>query len=212
MGVCVYLKSLGLFGVLQDAGVEIDDRGVRRRTDAQIVLPLTRFASERDVEKLANDALEALLNANLGSANMRPLVSEIFAELAMNAVQHSQSPIGALGLIQFYDFEVGPRFVCAVADGGIGIRKSLESNPGLRDRVAYDWDAIELALQERVSGTGIATRGIGLYGVAEDMRRPGRLLIIHSGQGMLERSEDVQSRSKRTTLFPGTLAFASFTA
>lgn len=209
MGVCVYLKSVGLFGVLRDAGIEVDDRGVRPRRDAQIVLPLARFREEAEVEDLANQTLEALARSGLGSGNIHALVSEVFAELALNAVQHSESQIGGFGFIQFYESEHGRRFICAVSDGGIGIRGSLERNPALRDRVPYDWVAIELALRERISGTGSATRGIGLYGVAEDMRRPGRELILHSGIGMLETSEDIESSSRRTTLFPGTLAYAS---
>ena len=211
MGVCVYLQSVGLFAALQEAGVEVDDRGIARRNDPQLVLPLTRFHSETEVEELANQALDSLTQTGLGSANVHPLVSEIFAELALNAVQHSRSSVGAVGFIQFYESERGRRFVCAVADGGIGIRRALEENPALRDRVAYDWDAIELALRERISGTGEATRGIGLYGVAEDMKRPGRQLIIHSGIGMLETSEEVEMSSRRMTLFPGTLAYASIT-
>lgn len=210
-GVCVYLKAVGLFGALQAAGVEVDDRGIRMRGDRQLVLPLSRFNSETEVERLANEALDSLSRTGLGAANVHPLVTEIFAELALNAVQHAQSPIGAFGFIQFYEFDYGRRFVCTVGDGGIGIRRSLEQNPLLRDRVAYDWDAIELALRERVSGTGEATRGIGLYGVAEDMKRPGRQLIIHSGIGMLETSEEVETSSRRTGLFPGTLAYASIT-
>lgn len=91
----------------------------------------------------------------------------------------------------------------------MGIRRSLEKNPDLRDRVHYDWDAIELAIRERISGTGDKTRGIGLYGVAEDMRGPRRQLIIHSGQGSLQISEEVESEARRSTLFPGTLAYAS---
>ena len=152
--------------------------------------------------------LTPLQNRDSGSANLHPLVTEVFAELAMNAVQHSESPIRAYGLIQFYGSQVGRRFVCGVADGGIGIRRSLKK-PSLRDRVPYDWVAIELALRERVSGTLDETRGIGLYGVAEDIRRGGRQLIIHSGIGSLQIGEDLQSSARRTRLFLGTLAFAS---
>jgi anti-sigma regulatory factor (Ser/Thr protein kinase) len=170
---------------------------------------LTGFRQEREVDDLANQALDALSDAGLGSANLYPLVSEVFAELALNAVEHAESEIGAFGLIQFYEFQYGRRFVCAVADGGIGIRRSLERNPDLRDQVVYDWAAIELALRERVTGTGLKTRGIGLYGVAEDMRKAGRQLIIHSGIGMVEINEEMESQAKRTTLFPGTLAYAS---
>jgi anti-sigma regulatory factor (Ser/Thr protein kinase) len=209
MGVSLYLQSAGVFDLLKSAGVEIDDRGIAHRRDSQICLPLGQFRTEREVDDLANKTLEALSQSGLGSPNLHPVVSEIFAELALNAVQHSESPIGALGLIQFYEFEESRRFVCTVADGGIGIRKSLERNPSLVDRVPYDWVAIELALRERVSGTGDNTRGIGLYGIAEDMRKTGRQLIINSGIGMLETSEQVESQSRRTNLFPGTLAYAS---
>ena len=72
--------------------------------------------------------------------------------------------------------------------------------------VPYDWVAIERAVRERISGTGKPTRGIGLFGVAEDMRSTGRSLIIHTGIGSLEINENVESRARRTTLFPGTLA------
>ncbi len=210
-GVCVYLKSLGLFATLQEASVEVDDRDIRskRAAEQRHILPLTRFHQEDEVEDLANEALEALSRTGLGSSNLYPIVTEVFAELAQNAVQHAESPIDAMGFIQFYKFDYGDRFVCAVADGGIGIRRSLERNPALKGKVLYDWDAIELALQERVSGTGSKTRGIGLYGIAEDMRKADRQLIIHSGSGMKQLME---TKASRTTLFPGTLVYASIPA
>ncbi len=210
LGVCVYLKSLGLFKLLQENGVEVDDRGVYGSSAPQLVLELTRFDTESDVDRIANLAHDSLRDTAVGTANLYPIVSEVFAELAMNAAQHSQSEIGAFGLIQFYEYADQRRFVCAVADAGIGIRKSLERNPELADRVAYDWTAIELALNEGVSGTGSATRGIGLFGVADDMSKPGRQLIIHSGIGMLQAVGGSPSvPASRTVLFPGTLAFAS---
>ena len=99
--------------------------------------------------------------------------------------------------------------MCAVADGGIGIRRSLERTPEYRSPVPCDWVATELAMRERVSGTGDSRRGIGLYGVAEDMRVGDRQLIIHSGIRSLQINEDLQTEARRTRLFPGTLAFAS---
>jgi len=204
-----YLKSLKLFDLLHDAGVDVDARGIRHRPAPQLVLPLTRFEQQDDVERIANDVLDRLSESGLGAANLHPLVSEVFAELALNAVEHSESPIGAFGFVQFYEFREGQRFLCGVADGGIGIRASLEKNPTLRSRVPYDWAAIELAVRERVTGTGDKTRGIGLYGVAEDMRKPGGQLILHSGIGSLMISEEMETEAKRTALFPGTLAYAS---
>ncbi len=209
MRVCEYLRSLGLFDLLHEAGVQADTRGIRKRATPQLVLPLTRFERQEDVERIANEVLDRLSSSGLGAANLHPLVSEVFAELALNAVEHAESPICAFGFVQFYEFSEGQRFVCGVADGGIGIRASLERNPALRSRVPYDWAAIELAVRERVTGTGDQTRGIGLYGVAEDMRKPGRHLILHSGIGSLMISEEMETEAKRVTLFPGTLAYAS---
>lgn len=90
-GVCIYLKSLGLFKVLQDHGIEVDDRGIINRPAPQLVLPLTRFDSGSDAEELANQANDTLTERGIGAANLRPVVSETFAELAMNAVQHAES-------------------------------------------------------------------------------------------------------------------------
>ena len=211
-GVCIYLKSLGLFEILQESGVKVDDLGIPGRKDPQVVLPLTRFDTEYEAQRVADTAAESLAASGFSSANLYPIVTETFGELAQNAVQHSDSPVGAYGLIQFYESQQGRRFVCSVADGGIGIRRSLEKNPELRDRVPYDWTAIELALRERVSGTAVATRGIGLFGVSEDMRQAGRQLIVHSGIGSLHIREDLQTDVRRTKLFSGTLTYASIPA
>jgi anti-sigma regulatory factor (Ser/Thr protein kinase) len=204
----VYLKSIDLFKILQDNGVEVDDRGVGGKPAG--ILPITRFSTVSEVEQIANEARDRLTAAGVGAANLYSVVAEVFAELAMNAVQHSQSQIGAVGLIQFYQSDGSERFVCAVADGGIGIRRSLESNKDLRSRATYDWTAIELALQEGVSGTGSSRRGIGLFGVAEDMAMPGRQLIVHSGIGLLRTVGGAGSDATRSSVrFPGTLVSAS---
>ena len=152
---------------------------------------------------------DALQEGSLGAANIYPWVSMALAELATNAVQHSESPIAAYGFVQYHESASGPRFMCGVADGGIGIRRSLEKNPSLRDRISYDWDAIELAVREHISGTLESSRGFGLNWVSEDMRRTGRRLVIHSGQGVFQITEDMQSGARRASLFPGTLAYAS---
>jgi hypothetical protein len=211
LGVAIYLKSAELFKILRENHVEVDDRGVGGRPAARLILPITRFNTETEVDKIANEASDRLTAAGVGAANLYSVVAETFAELAMNAVQHSQSEIGSVGLIQFYRFDADERFVCAVADGGIGIRRSLESNSVLRSRATYDWTAIELALKEGISGTGSSRRGIGLFGVAEDMAKPGRQLIIHSGIGLLRAGGGGPTvQATRTAVrFPGTLVSAS---
>jgi len=186
MGVCGYLKSLGVFDILKDCDVGVDDRDVHMGRDTKkTILPITRFETTQDASKLTNTAFERLQAAHVGSANLTSVVTELFSELALNAAQHSESEVGAFGCVQFFDFESGPRFICAVADGGIGVRKSLCRNESLRSRVSYDWDALELAIRERVSGTGDPNRGIGLHGVSDDVRRPKSSLLLHSGIGSL---------------------------
>ena len=212
IGVAGYLQTIGLFRILKNAGTEIDDRGVAPTDLRRIGIDLRRFETEQDVDDIANEALEHLSAQDLGAPNLRPIVAETFAELGSNAVQHSNSTIHSYGMIQYYEWESGARFACIVADGGIGIRRSLERNPSLQGRVYYDWDAIELAMQERVSGTGIPTRGIGLYAIAEDMRKPGHQFLIHSGIGLVRQSEELEADARRTTLFPGTLAYATIPA
>lgn len=211
-GVCIYLKSLGLFDMLKDCGVVVDDRGIGARDDPKTILPFTRFATTAEASGVTNRAFERLQSAQVGAANLTSVVTELFSELALNAVQHGESEVSAFGCVQFYESERGSRFTCTVADGGIGVLASLRRNEDLRSRVNYDWDALELAVRERVSGTGDPHRGIGLYGVSEDVRRPGRSLLLHSGLGSLEINEDVESSARRTRLFPGTLAFLSIPA
>lgn len=212
MGVCSYLKTLGLFDLLKAGGVEVDDRDVRVGQGVKTVLPLTRFRTTSDVTDLTNRAFDQLRAAPHTAANLSAIITELFSELALNAAQHSESPVGAYACVQFLEFATGPRFICTVADGGIGVRAHLCRNPALRARVSYDWDALELAIRERVSGTGDPHRGIGLYGVSEDVRRPNHSLLLHSGLGSLEVDENLESAARRTRLFPGTLAFLSIPA
>jgi hypothetical protein len=212
LGVSLYLKGLGLFDILKGIGVEVDDRDVNPRSDPKIVLPITHFETTADATRVTNTAFDSLQSAHLGAANLTSVVTELFSELALNAAQHSESTVGSFGCVQFSDSEKGARFACTVADGGIGVSASLRRNAALRSRFSYDWDALELAVRERVSGTGDASRGIGLYGVSEDVRRPGSSLLLHSGLGSLRITEDLESAARRTRLFPGTLAFLSIPA
>lgn len=206
LGVSVHLKSIGLFDELRLRGVEVDDRNVHGHSDGKIILPISQFERPIEATELTNRAFESLHAAKVSAAGLSSVVSELFSELALNAVEHSESTVGAFACIQVMSFESGTRFSCVVADGGIGVRRSLSRSPTFRDRFSYDWDALELAIRERVSGTGDPHRGIGLYGVSEGIRRPGRSFLLHSGRGSLEIRENLESSARRTRLFPGTLA------
>ena len=207
------LTDSGLFQILREANVKVnvEREEVRRSVSVETILPITRFDGLLEADELTNRVEDSLIRSGLGSANVHPIVRELFSELVNNAAEHSESIIGAYGFVQFYSSGQERRFMCGVADGGIGIRQSIERNPGLR-HFGYDWSAIELATKELVSGTGSSTRGIGLFSVFDEMHRPGRELVIHSGNGLLIKSEDSQVRIVKANLFPGTLVYFSVPA
>ena len=210
LGVATYLKSLGLFSVLGEIGVSVDTRGLGAANDSQVIIPLQRFDDISQVEHLADEALERLSIDRTIAGNLSATISNTFAELGNNAAEHAASPIGAFGIVQFYDLPGrGMQFWCVVADGGIGIRASLARNTALRPP-RYDWTAIEEALKEQVSSTGSPHRGLGLFGIAEDMRSSGHEFIIHSGIGLmtLKEEEEYSLADRCHVLFPGTLAAA----
>jgi anti-sigma regulatory factor (Ser/Thr protein kinase) len=198
--------ALGVGDLLRAAEVEVVDDDSAGPADGSAVLSLRTFWTVGEVETLANRAVEVLQDRGWGAANLRPVITEAFTELAVNVVEHAHSVIGGLALIRLSRPPEKPRFECAVADGGIGVRSALTKNPRLRDRVSYDWDALDLATRERISGTGDPSRGIGLFGVAEEMRKPGRRLLLHSGNGLLQIDERAQLQARRKPFFPGTLA------
>ena len=211
LGVASYLMTVGLYSTLADIDVAVDQRGIGMGDESQIILPLKRFDSLSSAEDLCEmEVVDALQSRPDVSGSLTKLLSYAFGELANNAAEHAESPIDAFAVLQFYKAARKPRrFACVVADGGLGIRKTLLRNPDLDLPAHYDWVAIDYATRERWSGTASPWKGMGLHGVADSMRKPGCGLIIHSGIGAVfinDRSESHVTRSK--ALFPGTLASA----
>ena len=205
------LIDTGLAHLLQSEGIPSYGDKTDSLGSSQVILPLTRFDSLSEAADLTNHVEDTLYGAGLGSANIHPIVCELFSELANNAAEHSESSIGAYGLIQFSTSGPERRFELCIADGGIGIAKSLEGNPRLTHAV-YEWTALELAVKELVSGTSSTTRGIGLFSVFEESHVPGRELTIHTGNAILTISQRSEIRMTRANLFPGTLVYLSVPA
>ena len=211
--IATYLNDLGMFAVLRDAGVQVNHFETPNTERWQLVIPLTRLRSITEVEDLENSIIEILERRSLSSVNLHADVAVAFAELGNNAVEHAQSPIEAYGLVQFYRWNQRSRFVCAVADGGIGIWASLQKNPEHERHALTDWNAIEYAIQENTSGTGDRTRGMGLHHIANDILPPDRDLNINSGTGILfTNGKTLQPSRRPSNLFPGTSAFINVPA
>lgn len=156
------------------------------------VLPATLFHSEGDVERIAND-LE--IAPSVGPSNVQSEASGIFYELALNAVQHSQSALGEYAILQYAVGSDGETvYAIGVADCGIGIPASLRQNPDFSG-VQSDSDAIALATGLHITGTGDSQRGLGLDHVVETVKIYRGDFTIISGQAYwnLKKGTEIES-------------------
>ena len=176
------------------------------------VLPLTRFGSVADVERIADD-LELAVGQR--PAGTHEEMCGVFYELALNAVEHSRSAMGRYVVLERgTDTRSGVAHVLGVADLGIGIPASLRRNPHF-SHVQNDADAIALATELHITGTGEAHRGIGLdhvINVVKDWR--GDCSII-SGGGYLNIQNGgdlVKGNLNSTNHISGTVAVVTLTA
>ena len=172
-------------------------------------LPISKLSSEDDVERIAN---ELELAEGLGPSNAKNEISGIFYELALNAVQHSQSVVGEYATLECVMGTSGDiLYAVGVADCGIGIPQSLRKNPDVGN-LERDDHAIALATELHVTGTGHPYRGIGLNHVTEVVKRFKGCLIIISGYGCLDiiqgREAELIELSPTDRLF-GTVATVS---
>ena len=141
----------------------------------------------QEVQDLAKALVENLQDWRMGAssfhADMADLVA-LFSELVNNAAEHGMSEQGAHAHVRYMPHRKGYTFDVVVVDSGQGIRASLARNPEL-PQPETDAEAIGLAVQELISGTGIPTRGTGMWMTVTEMKKPGRRLSIHSGSGLL---------------------------
>ena len=161
-----------------NAGLLVDEFGA-----VTPVLPLTRFGNVTDVERIANDLELVAVSCPMRTHDE---MFGVFYELALNAVQHSESAAGCYAIVeQSVDSDGRIIHLLGVADCGIGIRATLIRNPNFAD-VANDADAIALATELHVTGTGDASRGLGLDHVMNVVRMWQCNCIIVSGAGYLD--------------------------
>lgn len=144
--------------------------------------PITWFQSVDDVERIANN-LELASGPGLTAALVEMV--GVFYELALNAVEHSQRAAGYYVIRAGSSIVDGVEHTVGIADCGIGIPASLRRNPAFAD-VLNDADAIALATELHVTGTGEAHRGIGLDHVMGVVKSLGGSLTVLSAGGSLE--------------------------
>ena len=152
--------------------------------ETEYALEPTTFRSMQEAQELTDVLEENLQERRMGAASVRPELVEIFSELVNNAAEYGMTDAGVSAHVRHMPHRRGRAFDVVVADSGAGIRATLAGNPAL-PQLETDAAAIGLAVQELVSGSGIPTRGIGLWMTVTEMRKPGRKLWIQSGSGLL---------------------------
>ena len=158
----------------------------------------------REAQDLTKALIENLQDWRMDASSFNADLVALFSELVNNAAEHGMSEQGAHVHVRYMPPRKGHAFDVVVVDSGQGIRASLARNPEL-PKPETDAEAVGLAVQELVSGTGIPTRGTGLWMTATEMRKPGRRMSIHSGSSLMtmygQRSRN--PRNRRATRHSG---------
>ena len=173
-------------------------------SEIEYSLEPTTFHSMQEAQELTNILEESLENRRTDAASVRPEAVEIFSGLVNNAAEHGMTPEGAHAHVRYMPHRKDHAFDVVVADSGIGIRTALANNPNL-NQPETDEEAIALAVQELVSGTGSPTRGIGLWMTFTEMRKPGRKLWIQSGSGLLTTYGEAEPELRKVQHRQGTM-------
>jgi hypothetical protein len=187
-----YLARMNVGAFLSDeCGLSNDLPDVRHhRVDPNTLCEVRRFAASDNLDELVD-----LLCARLEGLAPGDVVAELaasFWELSDNTRFHAQTDGGVLAAQVYEQGRPNQRVDLALGDVGIGIRRSLQNN---EHESVDDADAIELALEEGVSGTGDPSRGYGLPSVVRRVRELGGQTTIRSGAG----SRAIRPRSDATS-------------
>ncbi|OFV77032.1 hypothetical protein [Rhodococcus erythropolis] len=196
-----WLSRMHLRSALESIGLACDLGQVNETPLGDRILELHRFDSSTP-DELA-DKVYAVLSAD--DPQEAGVMYSSVAEAAANVCDHSGKDGGWAALRQ-----VGKgakrRVEFAVADAGVGLRSSLAN----AHSVTNDVDAMQLAVTQGVSGTGLVRRGLGLSSIAETAADRSGQLRLFSGRatGQTMPNGELLSRVSPTR-YPGTLVYAN---
>ena len=146
------------------------------------VLFPTPMKTEQDALHKALEIQQTLDTRKLGDPSTRQLVADMFAHIALNAVQHLSQDGTAHATALHSTKDNSVRMI--VSDSGEGIAASLANNPNT-PKPSTDIEAIVLATKNGISGHNDPDRGRGLHLVMEQAIKPNNYLVIHSRKGIL---------------------------
>lgn len=171
---------------------------VRANERRDVLVPITRLRSDREVESMGAQLYDLFQGHSEDDvAVFADALQEGFTELCGNGVEHGANDLGCYLAAQSYRGH-NPRTVLSIGDLGVGIPEHMRQIYG----DASDRRMLRKALETGTSGTGDEHRGNGIPSVLEEMqtaRIRHALLEIHSGRGLLKHRLGRNSFSKTTT-------------
>lgn len=160
-----------------------------------LVGPITNLRQAREIA----DRLGSTLGRVLEDSDTSPVraLRFLIEELAANVVQHSDRPATGFGFAQA-DRE-SRQVEVAFADAGVGFLSSLQRHPELQGRLSEDAEALQLALEPRISGGRVGKNmGFGLSLLRDLSDRLDGELWIASGSALLHRRTAVPGQRVNT--------------
>jgi hypothetical protein len=171
-----YLKRIDFFGEL---GLKLDEPFQRRITNGRFVT-VRRIRRGKDVNKIAREVAECMAR---GSYDVEEVIRYAVGEIITNIVQHS----GGEGFLSAQRYPGSSSVHFAVADSGMGLRKSFEGT-SLESELSTPILALERSMEPFVSSALLrplgsygeyVNEGIGLSMVNEITRRTyGRMDVL----------------------------------
>lgn len=194
----MYLHRMDLFRGMKTVGA-FDEPFVRKK--AVGFRPCQEFGSKADFVTVARELTEALAERVETDQMAKHAIYVCMSELTENVIHHANSSIGGFAAAQGNPRR--RRFEAGIVDLGQGVRSSLSKNPEYAG-IGTDVEAIETALQPRVTATPDRNSGIGLFITKMLLRENGGSLLVRSGNGRVIGGVDECAETSPVSL-PGTL-------
>lgn len=200
-----YAARMHLGDCLEEFGVDARLPRVTEWDVGSRLIELHRF-DPTGADELADTIHNAIIDHGGNPKDAKDFYLGV-TEVLNNVVDHSGAA-GGWAAMQVMPRPNSPEITFAVADVGIGLRRSLSANHVIRD----DEHAIHLAFERGVSGTG-KTRGEGLADLYRRVGRRDGIVRAWSGgaTGKSRRNAAILCQPATAT-FPGTMIYASLKA
>lgn len=195
-----YLLRMNLIREL--GGTEADFEDFERRPPKGF-RPVEHFLADGNYWQIAGSLTDALCEQCQVDKVGRSAIRICLDEVCENVIHHADTTLGGFAAAQGWPRAKSRQFEVGIVDLGVGIRTSLTKNAAY-GHITDDAEAIETALQPRVTSTPERNAGIGLYVTSMLLAGNGGSMVVRSGYGAVVRGTSPGSRT-RDAFMPGTV-------